>query len=161
MRALYDWCHYLEGAKHKIEILTDHANLRYFMEAKKLNRRQARWALELSQFDFVLIHRSGAQSQKVDLLSRRPDHEKGEEDNKDMILLKPDFFAIKAMRQGHVLITVEESKVLKDIRKSKDYDESVVKAIEELKRSPTKTLRTNEWQEEQGLFLFRGKVYVP
>ena len=71
-----------------------------------------------------------------------------------MILLKPDFFAIKAMRQGHVLITAEESKVLKDIRKSKDYDEPVVKAIEELKRSPMKTLCTNEWQEEQGLFLF-------
>ena len=38
MCALYDWRHYLEGAKHKIEILTDHANLCYFMEAKKLNR---------------------------------------------------------------------------------------------------------------------------
>jgi hypothetical protein len=40
-------------------------------------------------------------------------------------------------------------------------DESVVKAVEELKRSPTKRLRSEEWSDEQGLILFRGKVYVP
>jgi len=38
-------------------------------------------------------------------------------------------------------------------------DEAVVKAVEELKRSPTKRLRSEEWSEEQGLVLFRGKVY--
>jgi len=38
MRALADWRHYLEGASHTVEILTDHKNLEYFMTAKKLNR---------------------------------------------------------------------------------------------------------------------------
>jgi len=33
--------HYLEGAKHKIDIWTDHQNLKYFMTAKKLNCQQA------------------------------------------------------------------------------------------------------------------------
>ena len=37
----------------------------------------------------------------------------------------------------------------------------MVKAVEELKRSSTKHLRSEEWSEEQGLVLFRGKVYVP
>ena len=37
MRALEAWRHYLEGAKHKFKIWTDHRNLQYFMEAKKLN----------------------------------------------------------------------------------------------------------------------------
>jgi len=50
---------------------------------------------------------------------------------------------------------------LTKIRKSKDLDESVVKAVEELKKSSTKQLRSEEWSEEQGLVLFRGKVYVP
>jgi hypothetical protein len=52
MRALEDWHHFLEGAHHKVEIWTDHKNLEYFMMAKKLNRRQARWSLYLSRFNF-------------------------------------------------------------------------------------------------------------
>jgi len=31
------WRHYLEGAKHEIDIWTDHQNLKYFMTTKKLN----------------------------------------------------------------------------------------------------------------------------
>lgn len=46
--ALEEWRHFLEGAQHKAEIWTDHKNLEYFMTAKKLNRRQARWSLYLS-----------------------------------------------------------------------------------------------------------------
>jgi len=38
MRALESWQHYLEGAKVQFKIWTDHRNLQYFMEAKKLNR---------------------------------------------------------------------------------------------------------------------------
>jgi len=45
IRALEAWRHYLEGAKHEIDVWTDHQNLKYFMTAKKLNRQQARWAL--------------------------------------------------------------------------------------------------------------------
>ena len=36
------WRHFLEGAKDRFEIWTDHKNLEYFMKAQKLNRRQAR-----------------------------------------------------------------------------------------------------------------------
>src|SRR6202040_2531558 len=45
IRALEEWRHFLEGARHKFEIWTDHKNLEYFMSAKKLNRRQVRWSL--------------------------------------------------------------------------------------------------------------------
>ena len=47
MRALEEWRHLVEGAEHRCEIWTDHKNLQYFMTAKKLNRRQARWSLLL------------------------------------------------------------------------------------------------------------------
>ena len=60
IRALEARRHYLEGAKHELEIWTDHANLQYFMSAKKLNRRQARWALFLSRFNFHLVHKPGS-----------------------------------------------------------------------------------------------------
>jgi hypothetical protein len=41
MRALEEWCHFLEGTKQMTEIWMDHKNLEYFMTVKKLNRRQA------------------------------------------------------------------------------------------------------------------------
>jgi hypothetical protein len=48
MRALKEWRHFLEGAKQRVEIWTDHKNLEYFMTIKKLNHRQAQWSLYLS-----------------------------------------------------------------------------------------------------------------
>ena len=99
---------------------------------------------------------------KVDSLSRRPDHKKGvEHDNENVTLLKPEFFKVRAMMQGHLLIEGQEHSLLRKVREAKDFDESVVKAVEELKRSGTRILRSEEWSEEQGLTLFRGKVYVP
>jgi len=43
------------------------------MTNQKLNRQQARWALFLSRFDFVLKHVPGSKMEKADKLSRRPD----------------------------------------------------------------------------------------
>src|SRR3979490_1952118 len=54
MRALGEWRHYLQGTRQPFELWTDHKNLEYFMMARKLNRRQARWSLELADYDFVL-----------------------------------------------------------------------------------------------------------
>src|SRR6202453_3952341 len=108
-----------------------------------------------------MTYRKGALCTKVDLLSRRSDHDWGENDNKDIILLKPEYFRIAALSQGHVLINTEETPLLSEIRKSKNYDESVVKAIKDLKKLSTKRLRSDKWQLEQDLILFREKVYVP
>jgi hypothetical protein len=44
MQSLEEWRHFLEGAKCQVKIWTDHKNLEYFMTAKKLNCRQARWS---------------------------------------------------------------------------------------------------------------------
>jgi len=73
IRCLEAWRHFLEGARTKFEIWTDHKNLEYFMMNQKLNRRQVRWALFLSRFNFVLKHVLGSRMGKADGLSRRPD----------------------------------------------------------------------------------------
>jgi hypothetical protein len=161
IRALEEWRHYLEGAKHPFQVWTDHKNLEYFMTAKKLNRRQARWSLFLSRFDFGLYHRPGRSSLKPDALSRRSDHGKGDHDNEDVTLLKPSYLRIQALRQGHALINSQENSLLKQIRQAREMDEQVVKAVEELKKTSTRKLEGQEWSEEQGLILFRGKVYIP
>lgn len=160
IRALEEWRHFLEGAQHPFTIWTDHKNLEYFMTAKKLNRRQARWSLYLSRFDFTLHHRPGRSSLKPDALSRRPDHGTGQADNDNVTLLKPSYFEVRALEQGHAVLTSAETSVLKKIRECKDMDEAVVKAMKELKGSGKK-FDGEEWAEEQGLVLFRGKVYVP
>jgi len=53
------------------------------MKVQKLNRRQARWALYLSRFDFMLKHIPESRMGKADSLSRRPDWEVGVERNNE------------------------------------------------------------------------------
>ena len=72
--AFQEWRRYLEGARHKIIVYTDHRGLEWFTQNKPLNRRQARWALELDMFDFQIIYRPGTQNTKPDALSRRADY---------------------------------------------------------------------------------------
>ena len=102
IRALEEYRHYLEGHPIPVEIWSDHLNLTYFRQAQKLTRRQARWSLFLSRFNFNLRHRPGKTMLRADPLSRRPDHEEGvSSDNAGQTLLKPEFFAIKAIQPGH------------------------------------------------------------
>ena len=92
IRCLEAWRYFLEDAKLKFEIWTDHKNLEYFMSSQNLNHRQARWALYLSRFNFTLKHVPGSKMGKADVLSRRSDWEKGGEgDNKERTLLKPEW----------------------------------------------------------------------
>jgi len=85
---LENWRHYLEGAKVEFKIWTDYKNLQYFMSSQKLNHRQARWALYLSRFNFVLKHILGKSMGKVDSLSRRPDWQEGvERDNENRVVM--------------------------------------------------------------------------
>jgi hypothetical protein len=50
--ALEEWRHWLEGANEPFVILTDHQNLESIWTARRLNPRQARWAL-FTRFDFT------------------------------------------------------------------------------------------------------------
>jgi len=92
IRCLEAWRHYLERAKLEFKIWTDHKNLQYFMMSQKLNRRQARWVLYLSQFNFILKYIPGKSMGKADGLSRRLDWQEGvEKDNEDQKLIKPEW----------------------------------------------------------------------
>lgn len=67
--ALEEWHHWLEGARFPFTVLTDHKNLQYLREAKRLNPRQARWAL-FTRFQFSIRYRPGTQNVCADALSR-------------------------------------------------------------------------------------------
>ncbi|KAK3515261.1 hypothetical protein QTP70_013039 [Hemibagrus guttatus] len=69
--ALEEWRHWLEGARHPFQVLTDHRNLEYLRGAKRLNPRQARWALFFTRFQFTVTYRPGSKNGKADALSRQ------------------------------------------------------------------------------------------
>ena len=91
MTALSEWRHYLLTGK-EFEIWTDHQNFCYFRKAQKLNRWQARWVTELGEYNFSMHHKPGKMNIKADILSRRADHNRGEDDNKDITVLKDEWF---------------------------------------------------------------------
>ena len=102
----------MEGAKFKFKIWTDHKNLQYFMISQKLNRRQARWALYLSQFNFALKYIPGKSMGKTDGLSKRLDwQEEVEKNNKDQKLIKPEW-----IREAETII--EEGNLRERIKKT-------------------------------------------
>jgi len=159
---LEEWRHFLEGAQHPVEIWTDHKNLEYFMTAKKLNRRQARWSLYLARFDFRLVHYPGRCMGKPNALSQRPDHSNRASYNKDVVLLRPELLAIQAL-EG-VQLEGPEKDILREIRQGNqkgDQEEPVAKAVKELWQASSKTVHSAEWSEDKGLLRFRGKIYVP
>ncbi|KAK3553203.1 hypothetical protein QTP86_031797 [Hemibagrus guttatus] len=69
--ALEEWRHWLEGARHPFQVLTDHRNLEYLRGAKRLNPRQARWAIFFTRFAFTVTYRPGSKNGKADALSRQ------------------------------------------------------------------------------------------
>ncbi|KAJ3015341.1 hypothetical protein NUW54_g1068 [Trametes sanguinea] len=106
MTALDEWRHFLKGARHTFKIHTDDKNLEYFRKPQRLNHRQARWVVELQDFDFVLLHKPGRSMTKPDALSRRPDHTGSDEQNEDVVMLKPEWFRITAIDGTDAIVKV-------------------------------------------------------
>jgi RNase H-like domain found in reverse transcriptase/Reverse transcriptase (RNA-dependent DNA polymerase) len=94
IRALEDWQHYLEGLPQTFTIISDHRNLKYWHTAQNLTRRQARWSLYLSHFNFHLTHKPETTNTQADPLSRISTHLVTDtDDNHDQIVLQPEHFA--------------------------------------------------------------------
>uniref|UniRef100_A0A0W0FG09 Reverse transcriptase-rnase h-integrase n=1 Tax=Moniliophthora roreri TaxID=221103 RepID=A0A0W0FG09_MONRR len=152
-RALMEWRHYLMGGKFKVVVLSDHKNLTYFRTAQKLNRRQARWSLFLSEFDLGLIHVPGKSITQADALSWRSNEQDDvDSDNEDIVVL-PDRIFIKGIDLG-----------LKDeIAEQLGPDNFHKSALEQLLHQgmpPIKSTLT-DWRIEGDLLFFQNRVYVP
>ena len=131
----------LEGVQYKFEIWTDHKNLEYFMKAQKLNRRQARWALYLSHFNFILKHVVGTKMGKADGLSKRVDWKVGvEKDNEDQVFIKDNWIC----SMYEIVVEGPEVDIIEKIKKARSKDEDVVRVVEEMKKAGVKELRGDE-----------------
>ena len=119
--ALKAFRYLLLGARHKILIRSDHNNLRYFKEPRKVSHRQARWIQLLADYDFELEHLPGHTNTVADLLSRRADLEEGVIIDNTVTIL-PDHLwlnrtLMERLKRTHYLIdnTAIRRKVLQEI----------------------------------------------
>jgi len=99
---------------------------------------------KLQEYDFQLIHKLGSSQKKVDVLSRRPDHTQGKDDNTDQMLLKGEWFRIVVIQKGEFWREVEEAEEF--------IEEEVRGAIER---------REEGWRKDGKVLLWRERVYVP
>ena len=95
VRALRHWRPFLAGSPHEIIVHTDHANLQYWKEPQKINRRIAREVVELSEYNIKLKSIPGRENGRADMLSRRPDYDQGEKDNQNVVVLPEEMFIQK------------------------------------------------------------------
>ena len=79
---------------------------------------------------------------RADSLSRRVDWvERVERDNENQVMLKEEWLEIRAMEQ---LVEGPGKERVKKIKKARDKDEKVIKAVEEIKKAGVKMLRNEE-----------------
>ncbi|KAJ3559244.1 hypothetical protein NM688_g457 [Phlebia brevispora] len=100
--------------------------------------------------------------QAEDPLSRRSNHEEGVNlDNSDQILLKLEHFAIMAIEASHET-PINDKQILKEVKKALLSDE-VTKSYKSLLKTGPREFKKSlqEWNYENGLLLYRGKVYIP
>jgi hypothetical protein len=115
--------------------------------------------LELSEYNFALIHKPGKQHTKTDTLSRQSGHEKGAQDNSNLVLLPEQYFRrmdseefLNAMPA--VLDDMAGDQFMEDIKAGKaDWEDVVKKALEE---------KAEGWEEHEDGFIIRHQtVYMP
>ena len=76
-----------------VTVLTDHTNLTFWKNPKKVNRRVARWFATLQDYNLTIKHVPGKLHSAPDLLSHPPGADKGQDDNTDLTLLPKELFA--------------------------------------------------------------------
>lgn len=154
------------GSPHPITVICDHKNLEYFMSSHLLNRRQARWAMFLSDFDFRLKWAPGS-SNVADALSRRPDFElkRGDEhlEAQHQVLLTPKHSQFLHDPPLHVASPIASTSALTTLAiDSSELLERFKSAFREdtTWREAVATGDTN-FRTEAGLVFHQGRLYVP
>jgi RNase H-like domain found in reverse transcriptase/Integrase zinc binding domain len=152
--AMRHWRHYVEGSEHPVVVKSDHKNLTYFLTSKELTRRQARWAEELSRYNFRIEHVKGRGSQIPDLLSRRPDYQ----------AIKGERALLRQRDDGNLEYNkIDIGALTEEVRLNEELKKAIVT---ETTNNELLNEMVNESPElfnriEDGLIEFRGLIYIP
>jgi len=169
IHSLKHFHYYLQGNKHCTKIFSDHVNLQYFTTKQSLTYRQSRWSLFLATYDFIIIPKPGKLN-KADALSRCPDYKEGiASENADQILLTmdkflltPDTFQIRALHNTAIPTGMDldlKAALQEGIKTDRVTGEKLRSMLTSGPRHITKGLQ--EWNYKDGLFLYKGLVYIP
>jgi hypothetical protein len=158
VRALKEWRHHIQGSPHRTLVLSDHRNLTYFRKPQRLNRRQARWALELAEYDIDLKHIPGNKNVAADALSRRPDLCPEEDnDNDDVVLLSEELF-----------IQLIDTELLNSVANAQRGDSTALEALQLITEGNPldPSTKSNDWtvekdSTEQEVVFYKGKMFIP
>ena len=80
VKAVKNWSHYLEDCQYKVLVLTDHNNLRRFIDTKSLSFCQIRQAQELSRQYFRIDYYQSKANGATDALFRYSQRSQGKEE---------------------------------------------------------------------------------
>ena len=89
MRGLRNWSHLLKGTTIPVLVYTDHANLCYYRDPRKIGPRVAGYLPEREQYNILLEYKPGA-TNRADELSRHEDHDTGNNPDNDNVTVWPD-----------------------------------------------------------------------
>ena len=153
MRALDAWCHYLLSSPTMVQVFTDHKNLTYFRQPHNLNRWQARWLLDLSEFDLAFEHIPGKDLCVPDALSRQPDHIPTSDTDNEAITLLPD----------GLFINLIDTSLADKLRSSSALDPLVLDALHALPGAVPAAFHSHlsNWHYDAGILTYQGHIYVP
>lgn len=169
VRSFEEWRHLLEGSPHTVQVFSDHKNLTFFRTPQKLNRRQARWHLFLSQFDMELHHIPGPKMIQSDTLSRLHHLNQEENDNDDVTLL-PDSMFIDNIALEDTIVLPEsifinslDITLANRIRDATPHDDVVPRTIDDVTQHGPTVMKSalDDWKFEDGLTFYKNRVYVP
>jgi RNase H-like domain found in reverse transcriptase/Integrase zinc binding domain len=132
MRGLEHWRHLILSSPHKLTVISDHANLQYYQEAHRINRRVARYLPRMAEFDMTIIHRPG-KTNKADPLSRPPGCDQGDHDHDNVVVLPPEMF---------VRLLTEHQLLQKEVEEAQEKYQAV---LEELMKREFIEQRDEEW----------------
>jgi RNase H-like domain found in reverse transcriptase len=90
IKAIQNWRAHLIWIEKPFIIKTDHKNLMYWKEPKKLTGWTAWWHEKLQDYNFKIVHVAGKENGPADALSRM--HQRNEREPKLTSLISPDAF---------------------------------------------------------------------
>ena len=98
MHSLRNWSHLLKGTEIPVLVYTDHANLRYYRDPRKIGPHIAGYLPEREQYNILLEYKPGA-TNRADGLSRQEDYDTGSNlENEGVIVWPEHYFCEKHTR---------------------------------------------------------------